>query len=98
MFLLPHRTSRKQIIPSNSTLVERQVNAYEQLNLTPRQMQVLKRINLETERQKASPYINLPTPVVRSLAVSLEPGKTPPVNSYVSQYADYDKQLYRCKW
>lgn len=69
----------EQIIPSNSTLVQRQVSAYEQLNLTPQQMQVLKRINLETERQKASPYINLPTPVVRSLAVSLEPGKTPPV-------------------
>ena len=69
----------EQIIPSNSTLVERQVNAFEQLNLTPQQMQVLKRLNLETERQKASPYINLPTPIVRSLAVSLEPGKTPPI-------------------
>ena len=68
-----------QIIPSNSTLVQRQVSAFEQLNLTPDQMQVLKRLNLETERQKASPYINLPTPVVRSLAISLEPGKTPPV-------------------
>lgn len=69
----------EQIIPSNSTLVERQVNAYEQMNLTPQQMQTLKRLNLETERQRASPYINLPNPVVRSLAVSLEPGKTPPV-------------------
>ena len=68
-----------QIVPSNSTLVERQVSAFEQLNLTPQQMQILKKLNLETERQKASPYINLPTPVVRSLAVSLEPGKTPPV-------------------
>lgn len=68
-----------QIVPSNSTLVERQVSAFEQLNLTPQQMQVLKKLNLETERQKATPYINLPTPVVRSLAVSLEPGKTPPV-------------------
>ncbi len=68
-----------QIVPSNSTLIQRQVSAFEQLNLTPEQMQVLKRLNLETERQKASPYINLPTPVVRSLAISLEPGKTPPV-------------------
>lgn len=68
-----------QIIPSNSTLVERQVSAFEQMNLTPAQLQVLKRLNLETERSQATPYINLPTPVVRSLAVSLEPGKTPPV-------------------
>lgn len=68
-----------QIIPSNSTLVQQQVSAFEQLNLTPQQMEVLKRLNLETERQKASPYINLPTPVVRSLAISLEPGKSPPI-------------------
>ena len=68
-----------QIVPSNSTLVQKQVEAFEQMNLTPYQLEILKRLNLEKERSQASPYVNLPTPVVRSLAVSLEPGKTPPV-------------------
>lgn len=67
------------IAPSTSTMVNNEVNEYIGANLTPDQLQRLKALLLEQQRIAATPYQQLPNPIVRSLAVDLSPGKTPPI-------------------
>ena len=67
------------VAPSTRTMVNNEVNEYLGSNLTPQQFQQLKTLLLEQQRIAATPYNQLPNPVVRSLAVDLSPGKTPPI-------------------
>lgn len=68
-----------EVTPSTSSLVADQLQQYEMSQLTPQQLYQLKELELEKERIASSPYLNTPNPVVRSIAVSLNPGETPPV-------------------
>lgn len=70
---------RPEIAPSTSSMVAEQVNEYQLSQLTPEQMFQLKQQQLEKDRITSNPYLTTPNPVVRSLAVSLNPGETPPV-------------------
>lgn len=68
-----------QIVPSPRTMVEQQLSEYQQAQLTPDELRRLKSSELTTARITASPYVSNPEPVVRTLAVSLNPGETPPI-------------------
>lgn len=68
-----------EIVPSTRSMVANQVTEYQQSQLTPEEMYRLKAIELEKQRIGSNPYLSIPEPVVRSLAVSLNPGETPPV-------------------
>lgn len=70
---------RDEIAPSTRSLVAEQLTEYELSQLTPEQIYKLKQMQLEKDRINATPYIRTPNPVVRSIAVSLNPGETPPV-------------------
>ncbi|MGP9666554.1 DotH/IcmK family type IV secretion protein [Psychrobacter sp. AOP31-A1-22] len=70
---------RPEIAPSTSSLVADQVTEYQLSQLTPEQMFQLKQQQLEKDRITSNPYLRTPNPVVRSLAVSLNPGETPPI-------------------
>lgn len=67
------------VAPSTQTLVNNEVNELLGTQLTPYQLQQLKTMLLENQRITATPYNQLPNPVVRTLAVDLSPGKTPPI-------------------
>lgn len=68
-----------QIVPSTTSMVQQQVDEYQQSQLTPQQLMTIKDIELKKARVTASPYNNNPNPVVRTLAVTLNPGETPPI-------------------
>lgn len=68
-----------QIVPNTSTIIQQQVTDYRNSQLTPQQVQQLKEQRLAIERVTSTPYNSTPIPIVRSLAVSLNPGETPPL-------------------
>lgn len=68
-----------QIVPSTMSMVQQQVDEYQQSQLTPQQLMAIKDIELKKARVTASPYNNNPNPIVRTLAVTLNPGETPPI-------------------
>jgi len=70
---------RPEIAPSTQSLVAEQVTEYQLGQLTPEQIYQLKTMQLEKDRITNNPYLRTPNPIVRSLAVSLNPGETPPV-------------------
>lgn len=67
------------IVPSTQSMIKQEVIDYLNAQLTPDQLMILKTYLLEKERIGATPYVTLPTPVVRSLAVNLAPGETLPI-------------------
>lgn len=67
------------LVPSIPTMVQNQVQEYIGAQPTPSQMQYLKENNLNIARVTASPYVEIPRPVVRSVAVNLAPGEQPPI-------------------
>lgn len=67
------------VVPSTPSLVNGQVNDYLSAQLSAAQIDQLKQDKLRQDRSLASPYVEMPIPVVRSLAVDLAPAKTPPV-------------------
>lgn len=67
------------IVPSTQSMIKQEVIDYLNAQLTPDQLMTLKTYLLEKERIGATPYVTLPTPVVRSLAVNLAPGETLPI-------------------
>ncbi|UZA04807.1 DotH/IcmK family type IV secretion protein (plasmid) [Moraxella bovis] len=67
------------IVPSTQSMIRQEVIDYLNAQLTPDQLMTLKTYLLEKERIGATPYVTLPTPVVRSLAVNLAPGETLPI-------------------
>lgn len=69
----------KVVYPSASQITDDTLNMLDQLQLSPEQVKRLKQLRLEKERLKATPYVSPPQPVTRTLAVSLDPGVTPPV-------------------
>lgn len=70
---------RDDLVKSTRSMVADQVAEYQYSQLTPEEMYRIKSIELEKERIGANPYLNIPEPVVRSLAVSLNPGEQPPL-------------------
>ena len=68
-----------QIVPSPRTMISSQVAEFQQMQLTPEEADTIKRIRLDRQRIEATPYVTTPEPIVRSLGVELEPGKTPPL-------------------
>lgn len=68
-----------QIVPSPRTMVQQQLSEYEQAQLTPDELRRLKASEITNARITATPYVSNPEPVVRTLAVSLNPGETPPI-------------------
>lgn len=68
-----------QIAPSQSTVLQQQIDEYQQSQLTPSQMQALKEAELTNARITSTPYLSNPEPIVRTLAVNLNPGETPPI-------------------
>jgi intracellular multiplication protein IcmK len=69
----------KVVYPSASAITDDTLNMLDQLQLTPEQAARLKQLRIDKERLKATPYVSPPEPVTRTLAVSLDPGITPPV-------------------
>lgn len=69
----------KVVYPSAAQITDDTLNMLDQLQLTPEQTERLKQLRIEKERLKATPYVSPPQPVTRTLAVSLDPGITPPV-------------------
>lgn len=70
---------RDEIVKSTRSMVADQVAEHQYSQLTPEEMYRIKSIELEKERIGANPYLSIPEPVVRSLAVSLNPGEQPPL-------------------
>lgn len=70
---------QEELVPSTRSLVNEQLTEYQLSQLTPEQVYRLKAQQLEKDRITASPYLSTPNPVVRSIAVSLNPGETPPL-------------------
>lgn len=70
---------RDELVKSTRSMVADQVAEYQYSQLTPEEMYRIKSIELEKERIGANPYLSIPEPVVRSLAVSLNPGEQPPL-------------------
>lgn len=70
---------RDELVKSTRSMVAEQVAEYQYGQLTPEEMYRIKSIELEKERIGANPYLSIPEPVVRSLAVSLNPGEQPPL-------------------
>lgn len=70
---------RDDIVQSTRSMVADQVAEYQYSQLTPEEMYRIKSIELEKERIGSNPYLSIPEPVVRSLAVSLNPGEQPPL-------------------
>lgn len=60
-------------------MIKQEVIDYLNAQLTPDQFMTLKTYLLEKESIGATPYVTLPTPVMRSLAVNLAPGETLPI-------------------
>jgi len=69
----------KVVYPTASAVTDDTLNMLDQLQLSPEQAERLKQLRIEKERLKATPYVSPPQPVTRTLAVSLDPGITPPV-------------------
>ncbi len=69
----------KVVYPSAAQVTDDTLNMLDQLQLTPEQVERLKQLRIDKERLKATPYVSPPQPVTRTLAVSLDPGVTPPV-------------------
>lgn len=67
------------VFPSVSDVVDESLREIEDAQLTPEQIARVKKMMLEREMQTASPYVNPPTPITRTLPVSLDPGISPPV-------------------
>ncbi len=68
----------KVVYPSAAEVTDDTLNMLDQLQLTPEQVGRLKQMRIDKERQKSTPYVSPPKPVTRTLAVSLDPGVTPP--------------------
>lgn len=67
------------LVPSVPSMVQNQIQEYISAQPTPAQMQYIKENNLNIARVTASPYVEIPRPVVRSMAVNLAPGEQPPI-------------------
>lgn len=67
------------IAPSVQTTVQNQINDYINSQPTPAQLQQIKQNDLNLARMTATPYVEIPRPVVRSMAVNLAPGEQPPL-------------------
>ena len=67
------------VFPAVADVVDEAVHEIEDAQLTPEQIARVKKMMLERETETASPYVSQPTPITRTLAVSLDPGVSPPV-------------------
>jgi len=67
------------VFPAVADVVDEALRDIEDAQLTPDQISRVKKMMLEREMETSSPYVNQPTPVTRTLAVSLDPGVSPPV-------------------
>ncbi|MCL2875786.1 MAG: DotH/IcmK family type IV secretion protein [Betaproteobacteria bacterium] len=67
------------VYPAQDDLREGVVSDIEARQFTPEQSARLKQIYLDRQSAKATPYVNLPNPVTRTLAVNLDPGVSPAV-------------------
>lgn len=70
---------QQYIAPNIPSLVQGTVTDYIQAQLTPAQLQEMKQQYIETSRVLSTPYVEVPRPVIRSVAVTLRPGETPPI-------------------
>lgn len=67
------------VAPSIPSMVNTEIQDYLSSQLTPQQMGSIKATELEKNRVLATPYVDVPRPVIRSMAVNLGAGETPPV-------------------
>lgn len=67
------------LVPSVPSMVNNEVQQYLAAQPTPAQVSAIKNNNLDISRLTASPYVQIPKPVVRSMAVNLAPGEQPPI-------------------
>lgn len=66
------------IMPDGRQVRTDTIDSIGNLQLTPQQIQDLKRLQIERDRARATPYPIVADPVVRTLALDLSPGKSPP--------------------
>lgn len=60
-------------------VIDKNVQDFLDVQLTPEQVAAIKRTNLEQQRATVSPYPSTAKPVTRSISVDLNPGAAPPV-------------------
>ncbi|MFB6349992.1 DotH/IcmK family type IV secretion protein [Moraxella sp. ZJ142] len=70
---------QQDIVPSLPYAIQNVVQEYINAQPTPDQIEWIKKNGLDIARATASPYVDIPRPVVRSMAVNLAPGEAPPI-------------------